>query len=73
MDVFICFWLVIGFIIAIGGCFFAGYSDEYEKDEMAFAAIFLALVWPAIIMMVLIVAPFYGIYKRGDYLRNNRR
>lgn len=76
MEILFYIWIVLGSLMILLSVFAAGYISDSElgaahsRDEIIFGGVFAAITLPFIISLVIIMLPFYGLYKLGEYLRN---
>lgn len=76
MELFSWIWLGLGFAIVIAGCVGAGYMKtqfKSDREGIIVTSVFLAIMWPVALVLLVALAPFYGLYKLGELLRNNRQ
>lgn len=69
MEIFYYIWAIVGATITVIGLFYAGYEDSYNRENIALGSLFIGPLWPALLLLVAIMAPFYGIFKLGEYYR----
>lgn len=70
LDLFLYIWTIVGVIIAIIGTFMTGYQkDNSDPVEDVMGFIVLAVMWPLLIIIGMMVAPFYLILKLGSMAR----
>jgi hypothetical protein len=78
MELFVTIWVAITLLIIIGIVFWSGYDrrPSWEKESEMGDLIAFAIGWPIILMLavgaLVIVGPFYGIYRLGEYVRTKR-
>jgi hypothetical protein len=60
-------WLIIAIVLLAIGSYVLGTLDlDYDEAVGVFWAIFFgSLLWPAVLLAVMIVGPFYGLYWLG--------
>lgn len=64
-------WLIIAILLIAVGSYVLGRIDvDYDDAVGLFWAIFFgSLFWPAVLLAVMIVGPFYGFYWLGNRKR----
>lgn len=68
-------WLIVAILLIAVGSYVLGALD-WDGDELVglFWAIFFgSLIWPAVLLAVMIVGPFYGLYWLGERARKKRK
>lgn len=68
-------WLIVAILLIAVGSYVLGRND-FNGDELVglFWAIFFgALLWPAVLIAVMIVGPFWGLFWLGDRKREKRK
>ncbi len=69
MDYFelaIMIYFAVSILLTVVWIFLTGWNSDVECDEGSFALIWL---WPALIVMLLVIGPFVGIHYLGKFLR----
>lgn len=63
-------WLIVAILLIAVGSYNLGRND-YDGDVVGiFWIIFIAsLLWPAVLLAVMVVGPFWGLYWLGDRKR----
>ncbi len=67
MEMYLIIWLAVAAIILVGGTFLAGFRDDKDFDsfDQVSGCFVLAVAWPVFLVIVLCLAPFYGIFLLG--------
>ena len=67
-------WLIVAVLLIAVGSYNLGWYD-FDGDEVGiFWIIFFgALFWPAVLVAVMIVGPFWGLYWLGDRARQKKK
>ncbi len=67
-------WLIVAILLIAVGSYNLGRND-YDGDVVGiFWIIFIAsLLWPAVLLAVMVVGPFWGLYWLGDRARVKRK
>ncbi len=63
-------WLIVAILLIAVGSYALGRND-YDVDVVGmFWIIFIAsLLWPAVLLAIMVVGPFWGLYWLGDHKR----
>lgn len=64
MEIFIAY-IILTLIIVITVIFFAGYDREFADKASSIGP--LICLWPAMLVITIIISPFYGIYRLGKW------
>jgi uncharacterized BrkB/YihY/UPF0761 family membrane protein len=67
-------WLIVAILLIAVGSYVIGRldSDHWDVDEkigLFWAIFFGSLFWPAVLLAVMIVGPYWGLYWLGDRRR----
>lgn len=74
MEWYFILWIVIGILVIVSGVFYAGFTDDYNSDQVIFSSIVVALLLPFLICIaiLILIAPFAGIYYLGRYIGDRK-
>jgi len=63
-------WIAVAVIVIGYGCFLEGnYNSDKPKEWDISLFFFIAFLWPVALVIGVISAPFYGLYKLGQLAR----
>lgn len=75
MDIFLIVWLVVGVLAIFCSLFMVGYDKNMpvsEKEDAIFPVVMVAMTWPFLLGLAILISPFAGIYYLGKYLGNRQ-
>ena len=53
---------IIYLVVTVGICIYAGIKDDSDLT-------YIGIFWPAVLVICILAAPFYGAFKLGEWLR----
>jgi hypothetical protein len=69
MDVFQFIWLIVALLMALSSVAYAAWTEDKEPVFLIVIIILVSLLWPAILIIALVLAPFYSLYYFVAWLR----
>lgn len=64
-------WIIGSVLLGMFAAYRLGQTDPNYRDDVGGPFAVLVMAWPLVIVVALILLPFYGMYKRGD--RNRKK
>jgi hypothetical protein len=71
-DIFCTVWLVVSLIGVMGTAFYAGLSESEDVDSILLIGFLGSVVWPIVLLFSALVAPLYGIYRLGQFIKKRQ-
>jgi len=70
--IFFTVWAIGSVLLGMFAAYRLGQTEPERRDDKFAASVIIVIFWPAVLVTILILLPFYGTYKLGDRNRKQK-